>query len=49
MYCVMTIAQEHFKANLYHLNMRRNCSCPFARCGKIWGIQGNCDRSFRHL
>jgi hypothetical protein len=31
MNCVMTIAQEHFKANLYDLNMRRNGSCPFPR------------------
>jgi hypothetical protein len=28
---VMAIAQKYFKANLYHLNVRRNCGGPFAR------------------
>jgi hypothetical protein len=31
MHCVMAIAQEYFQANLYNLNMRRNCGGPLAR------------------
>jgi hypothetical protein len=48
MNCVMAIAQEHFEANLYNLDMWRNCSCPLARGCQIRSIKGYGDWGFRH-